>query len=69
MCDKTVDTYPFVFDSAPDLYMTQKMYEKVVSKEPFMLNCCPNKYKTWKMCDKAVASFLSTSIKICSLLV
>ena len=25
MCDKTVDTYPFVFDSAPDLYMTQKM--------------------------------------------
>ena len=36
MCDKAVDTCPFVFDSIFDQYMTPEMCEKVVSKEPFM---------------------------------
>ena len=38
MCDKAVDTCPFVFDSVPDWYMTKEMSDKVVSEEPFILS-------------------------------
>ena len=30
MCDKSVDTCPFMFDSVPDQYKTQKMCYKAV---------------------------------------
>ena len=29
MCDKAVDTFPFVSDSVPDQYVTQEMCDKV----------------------------------------
>ena len=29
MCDKAVDTFPFVSDSIPDQYITQEMCNKV----------------------------------------
>ena len=45
MFDEAVDTYPFVFDSAPDQYKTQEMCDKVVS--------------TQEMCDKTVNACLS----------
>ena len=48
MCDKTVDTCPFVFDSVPDQYITQEICEKVVLKEAFVLRYCPDKHKTLK---------------------
>ena len=40
MCNKAVDTCPFVFDSVLDLYKTQVIYDKIVFKEPFMLKYC-----------------------------
>ena len=58
MCDKDIDTCPFVFDSAPDRYITQNLCDKVVSEDPFMLKYCHDKYKTQKMCDKAIDSYL-----------
>ena len=42
MCDKAVDTCPFVFDSIPDQYMTQEICVKVTLD--FVL-----KYKTLKI--------------------
>ena len=46
MCDKAVDSFPFVFDSILDQYMVQAMCDKVVSKESFMLTYYPNECKT-----------------------
>ena len=43
MCDKGIDTCPFVFDSVLDQYKTQEMCDKVVFKEPFMLKYCLDK--------------------------
>ena len=60
MCDKAVDTCPFVFDSVPDRYKTQEMHDTVVSKEPFVLKCCNDNYKIQEMRDKAVGAFLTT---------
>ena len=37
MCDKAVDACPFVFDSAPDWYVTDELRNKVVSEDAFML--------------------------------
>ena len=36
MCDKAVDTCPFVFDCIPDRYMAQEMCDNVISKEPYV---------------------------------
>ena len=35
MCDKTVNSCFFVFDSVPDLYKKQEMCDRVVSLDPF----------------------------------
>ena len=55
MHDKAVDTWPFVFDSVPDQYITQEMCDKIVSKEFFMLKYCLDIYKAQ---EKAVDSYL-----------
>ena len=54
MCDKFVDTFPFVSDCVSDWYETQEMCYIVVSEEPFMLTSCLDGYKTQEMSDKAV---------------
>ena len=33
MCDKAIDRCPFVFDSVPDQYKTQEMWDKIVSED------------------------------------
>ena len=58
MCIKAIDTCLCVFDSVPNQYKTQKMYNKVVSNDPFILKHCPNRYKTQEMRDKVVDDFL-----------
>ena len=50
----SVDAYPFVVDSVPDQYKTQKMSDKFVSKDPFVLEYCLDRYKTQEMCNKDV---------------
>ena len=40
MCDKAVDTCPFVYDYNPDEYKTQKMCDKALSKDFFMGKYC-----------------------------
>ena len=61
LCDKAVDTYPFVFDSVPYQYKTQEMCDKIVFKEPLILKYCLNGYsKTKKMSNKADDAFLPT---------
>ena len=37
MCDRAVNTCPFIFDSVSDCYKTQEMSNKVISEEPFTL--------------------------------
>ena len=37
MCDKAVDRCFFVFDSIPDQYKTQKMFDIVVSEDPSLI--------------------------------
>ena len=32
MCDKAADTCPFIFDSVPDWYKTQEIYNKIAFK-------------------------------------
>ena len=49
----------FVFDSIPDRYKTQEMYDRVVSEDPFLRIYCPDKCKTQRMCDKAVDDYLA----------
>ena len=51
MCDKAVNTCPFIFDSVSDCYKTQEMSNKVISEEPFKLKYYYDKYKTQEMCD------------------
>ena len=46
MCQKAVDTCPFVFHSVSDQYITQEICDKVVSREPFMLKYCLDRHKT-----------------------
>ena len=58
MCDKAVDTCPFVFNSIPGLHKTQEKCDKVVSKEPFMVKYCLDRYKTQEICDKAIDACL-----------
>ena len=45
MYDNAVDTCPFLFDSIPDQYITQKMCDKDVSEDSFMLKYCHDKYE------------------------
>ena len=58
MCDKAVDSCPFVFDSIPDWCTTQKICDKAFSEDSFMLKYCLDRYKTQEICDKAVDNFL-----------
>ena len=44
----------FVFDSIPDQYKTQEVYDIVVSLYPFLIVHCPDKYTTQKMFDETV---------------
>ena len=44
----------FVFDSIPDQYKTQEVYDIVVSLYPFLILYCPDKYITQKMVDETV---------------
>ena len=46
MCNKVVDTCPFIFDSVPDQYETQEICEKAVSNNPFMLKYFLDRCKT-----------------------
>ena len=57
MCNKSVDTCPFVFNSVPDRYKTQEICYKAVSKDPFMLKYCHDRYKTPEKRDKAVSKY------------
>ena len=41
ICDKTVDTCLFVFDSVPGLYKAQETCDKLVSEEPFYAKLLP----------------------------
>ena len=41
MCDKVVNTCPFIFDYVSDWYKTQEMCDKVVSDDPFTLKYMP----------------------------
>ena len=38
MCEKAVDTCPFMLECVPNCYKTQEIYQKAVSKELCMLN-------------------------------
>ena len=58
MCNKAVDTYPFVFDSVLVRYKTQEMYDKVASEESSMLKYCLDRYKAKEMCNKSVDASL-----------
>ena len=49
MCDKAVNTCFFVFDSIPDQYKTQEMYDTVLSKDSSLIVYCPDKHKTQRM--------------------
>ena len=46
MCDKVVNTCPFVFGFVPDRYIIQELCNKIVAEDPFMLKYCHDKYKT-----------------------
>ena len=59
MCDKAVDTCPFVFELVPDRYKIQEMYDKVVSNDLFMPKYWLDQYKAKEMCDKTVDDCLS----------
>ena len=60
MCDKAVNTYPFIFDPIPDCYITRNICDEVVPKEPFILKHFPDKYMTQEMYDRAVDFYLIT---------
>ena len=52
MCYKAVNTCYFVFESIPDLYKAQEMFDRVLSEDPFLIAYCLDKYKTQRMCDE-----------------
>ena len=54
---KAVNTYSFVYDSVPDRYRAQEMYDKVVSENIFMLKCCNDRFKTQEICIKLLMTF------------
>ena len=58
MCDKAVNTCPFVLESVRNPYMTQELYDKVVFDDPFVLKYCHDKYETQEMSDKVADSCL-----------
>ena len=58
MCEKVVDTCPFLLDYVLYCSKTQDMCKKAVFKEPFMLKYCLDIYKTQEVCKKAVDACL-----------
>ena len=61
MCEKAVDTSPFMLYYTPNCYKTQEMGEKTVSKEHFTLKYCLNRCETQEMCDSAVDAYVPLS--------
>ena len=51
----------FVFDSVPDRYKTEELWNIVVSKDALILIYCPNRYKTQKIYDEARDDCLAAS--------
>ena len=49
MCNKAVDTCPFIFDSVPDQNITQELCDKVVLINICSDKHCFDKYMTQKM--------------------
>ena len=45
MCDKAVDTFPFVFDSVPDWYNSQELFDKAILENDGTLVSIPDCYK------------------------
>ena len=50
MCNKAVDTCPFVFEFPLDWYRTQEICNKIVLKKSFKLKYCLGRSKTQEMC-------------------
>ena len=48
-----VNNFFFVFDSIPDLYKTQEMFDRVVSKHPFLIVYFPDKCITQRICNES----------------
>ena len=59
MCDISVNTCSFIFNSVLGWFKTQEIYDRVVSKDSFMQRYCPDRYKTQKMCEEAVDDCLA----------
>ena len=59
MCDKTVATFPFVFDSVSDKNKIQEMCDQAFVKDLSLLKYCLHRYKAQEMCDAAADNFLS----------
>ena len=58
ICHRAVHRCIFAFDSIPDKYKTQEIFNLVVSLYPCFTVYCPNKYITQEMCDEAVEDSL-----------
>ena len=58
MCDKVVDRCFFVFDSIPDQYRSQEMWQSCFWRS-FLIVYCTHKYKTRRLCDEAVDGSLA----------
>ena len=52
MIKQLIDVF-FVFDSIPDWYKTQEIFDRVVSEDPLLIVYCPDKHKTQRMRDEA----------------
>ena len=52
MCDKAVDTCPFVFDSVPDWYNSQELFDKAILENGGTLVSIPTCYKNKKYSTK-----------------
>ena len=59
MCDKAVNICPFVFNSVPDQFVTQKMCDKAVDFYLITLKFVPDWFVTNKMLEKLVNSKFS----------
>ena len=54
-CVKAINTYSFLFDSAPDRCKSQEMCIKAVDDYANTLEIVPDRYKTQEKCDKAIS--------------
>ena len=54
MCNRAVQSYPWVLKYVPDQYKTQEMCNEAVEKNAWMLEHVPDQFVTQKMCNEAV---------------